>query len=197
MNDPKFDNERLAQTFLKPLAKRYRAFIKIADSVLAPLTYFFPIKSEAKSNRVDTILIFDSGLLGDMMMLVPFLQNLTAYYPKSRICLFGRPSVADALLAKGLILELIPVSIPWGHQASRWKRNSPLSLNWLRFFKSIYALRTRNFDLGFASGWGGDLRGNFVLWLAGVKKRVGYGYAGGKYFLTDVATPDLERPHVV
>lgn len=196
-NNTTKDRERLAQTFLKPLATRYRLFLGIADTILRPMALHFPARSSAESGSSENILIFDPGLLGDMMMLVPFLQNLAAYYPKSRICLFGRPGVADTLLAKGLIHELLPVSIPWGHQASRWKRNNPLSFNWLRFFKNVYGLRNRHFDLGFASGWGGDLRGNFVLWLAGVNKRVGYGYAGGKYFLSDIATPDLGRPHVV
>jgi len=189
--------DQLAKAFLKPLSVSQRFLLAIADVLTRPIVRFFPVKPRTKALTVESILIFEPGLLGDVMMLLPFLQNLKACYPKSRITLLGRSGSAENLLAKGLIDEMIAIPIPWRNQVSRWKRNNPLTLNWVRFFKHVFALRNRNFDLGFASGWSGDFRGNVVVWLAGARDRVGYGYAGGKYFLTDVATPDLEHPHVV
>jgi ADP-heptose:LPS heptosyltransferase len=63
--------------------------------------------------------------------------------------------------------------------------------------RSVLRLRERRFDLAFTAGWNCDLRSNFLLWLAGARRRVGYGYVGGDFLLTDVAQPDLEHPHVV
>ena len=40
-----------------------------------------------------------------------------------------------------------------------------------------------------------DLRENFILWLARVRRRVGYAFGGGGFLLTDEVTPDLARPH--
>lgn len=189
--------DQLAATFLKPLSPRQRALLAVADALTRPIVRLFPLKSGKPARAVDDILIFEPGLLGDIVMLVPFLQNLRACYPASRIALLGRSGPSETLLAKRLLDEVIAIPIPWRSQVSRWKRNNPLTLNWLRFFKDVLALRSRKFDLGFAAGWSGDFRGNVVLWLAGAKIRVGYGYAGGKHFLTDIAVPDVRRPHVV
>lgn len=50
------------------------------------------------------------------------------------------------------------------------------------------------FDIVFSAK--GDLRDNFVLWLAGIRRRVGYGLLGGGFLLTDVVTPNISRPRV-
>jgi heptosyltransferase-2 len=59
------------------------------------------------------------------------------------------------------------------------------------------SLRPRQFDLAFSCGWSSELQGNFAIWLSGAQRRVGYGYAGGAYCLTEVVDPDLARPHIL
>src|SRR5260370_36917164 len=40
-----------------------------------------------------------------------------------------------------------------------------------------------------------DVRENFLLWLSGARRRIGYGIGGGGFLLTDRVAPDLSRPH--
>ena len=54
-------------------------------------------------------------------------------------------------------------------------------------------LHSRHFDLAFTAR--ADIRENFMLWLANVRRRVGYGFGGGSFMLTDIVSPDLVHPH--
>jgi heptosyltransferase-2 len=193
---PAVRSERVARIFLKPLTGRYRPFIWLAETALRPFAAFIGPDTDAKSNRVEKILVFDPGVLGDMLLLVPFLRNLRACFPESRIALLGRPGAGAILLEGRLVDEWMQFPIPWGSRLTRWRRHNAFSLSWLSFFVDVFQLRRQRFDLGFAAGWSGDLRGNLVIWLAGARRRVGYGYGGGDFFLTDVVPPDLARPHV-
>jgi ADP-heptose:LPS heptosyltransferase len=86
------------------------------------------------------------------------------------------------------------VAVPWLDHVSPWKKYSPFSMNWPAFVWSLLRLRRRGFDLSLSSGRS-DVRYNLVLWLTGAKRRVGYGYAGAGFLLTDIAVPDMARPH--
>jgi heptosyltransferase II len=189
--------KRVAQILLRPMLWRYRTIVSLVDMCLRPLALLFGPDRQASTGPVENILIFDPGVLGDMMMLAPFLRNLRGYFPGSRMTLVGRPGAGALLLERGMVDEWIQVPIPWGLRASLWKRNSPFSLSWLNFFRDLLRLRKRRFDLGFATGWCADIRGNLAVWLAGARRRIGYDYGGGEIFLTDVVQPDLARPHIV
>jgi ADP-heptose:LPS heptosyltransferase len=64
----------------------------------------------------------------------------------------------------------------------------------LKFLRDLLRLRPREFDLAFVANLG-DYRPNFALFLTGARRRVGFGFAGGGVFLTDVVEPDLSRIH--
>lgn len=195
--NPFVNTERVARIFLKPLIGRHRLFIWLAESALRPFAVLFGPEIGTKSNRVEKILVFDPGVLGDMLLLVPFLRNLRTCFPESRIALLGRPDVGAFLLEGGMVDEWIQLRIPWGSRLTRWRRHNVFSLSWLNFFRDVFRLRRQRFDLAFAAGWSGDLRGNLVIWLTGARRRVGYGYGGGAFLLTDVAQPNLAHPHVI
>jgi heptosyltransferase II len=189
--------ERLAQIFLKPLVGRYRWLLFLAEAVLRPLVLFSRRNSAAEHLPVKRILVCDCGLLGDAVLLAPFLRGLRNRYPDGHIALLGRTVSGGFLLDQNLIDERVSVELPWDQRLSFWKRHNPFSLLWTNFFREVWRLRERCFDLAVATGWGSDLRENFVIWLSGARRRVGYGYAGGGFLLTDVVPPDLTRPHVV
>src|ERR1035437_2767376 len=176
------NHKQVAQIFLRPTVWLNRAIISIAEMCLRPITRLFGSNIATPSGQVDKILVFDPGGLGDMMLLLPFLQNLRACFPGSRVTLLGNISAGDYLLECGMIDESIEFRVPWRH-ASRWKRLNPFSLCWLRFLGNVFRLRKQRFDLAFAAGWGGDFRGNLVIWLAGAERRVGYAYGGGGFLL--------------
>ena len=183
------------RALLKPVARRLAALLDIADAVVAPFTS--KADQVYSSGNARNILVFDPGMLGDMMMLVPFLRKLRNGFPNASVTLLGRPRIGEMLLDRGLVDECLPIEIPWGARASRLQRNNLLHPRWLPFVTHLRALQTRSFDLAFATGWASDIRGNFALWLTGARRRVGYGYAGGGPFLTDIVRPDLHHPHVV
>jgi heptosyltransferase-2 len=188
--------DRVARIFLKPLVHRYRLLVWLADAILRPLAWLFGPRADPLVGVVNSILVFDPGAFGDMLLLAPFLRNLRACFPESRISLAGRHGAGAFLLERGVVDECIELAIPWAERGSRWQRHRPFSLLWWGFFRGLLELRKRQFDLGFGAGWGGDVRGNLAVWLSGARRRVGYGYAGGEFLLTDIVPPDLARPHV-
>jgi len=175
-------NERAAQILLKPGVWRHRLGIGVLEAVLRPLAWVLktPAVTGLGARRV---LIYELGALGDLVLLVPFLRRLRSHLPAAHIVVAGRPGGGSLLIERGLIDEWVPLGVP-------------SSLSWLRIFPSAFGLRKQRYDLAFAVGWRGDLKGNLVIWLSGARRRIGYGYAGGKFLLTDVVSPDLVRPHV-
>ena len=183
--------------------------VYLAEALLKPLVWLSKSQPTPGLDETKTILVFEPGSLGDMVMLMPFLRSLRARFPMAKVSLLCRVggssggyasldlgSVEALLLDQGHVDELIPLVVPWLIDVSPWKKYNPFSLNWPRFIYSLLQLRHRGFDLAFPSGRS-DIRYNLVLWLTGAKRRVGYAYSGGAFFLTDIATPDLTRPQQV
>jgi heptosyltransferase II len=208
------DNLTAAQreTASAAIFKRYwgkrRLAVRILETFLKPLTWASKAGEKPSLDEVERILVFEPGSLGDMVMLMPFLKSLRMRFPQASLSLLCRTggkkgqsyasidytSVKTLLLDQGLVDELIPVAVPWLVHVSPWKKYTPFSLNWPVFLWSLLRLRRRRFDLAFPSGRS-DIRYNLVLWLTGARRRVGYGYAGAGFLLTDVAVPDIARPH--
>jgi ADP-heptose:LPS heptosyltransferase len=155
------------------------------------------------------IAVFEPGSLGDIVMLIPFLQSLRARFPEAKIFFLCRQggkkqgqeyasinpaSIETLIFAQGYVDEIIPLPVPWLLDVSVWSKYNPFSLHWPRFVLRLRQLRTHGFDLAFPGGRS-DIRANLVMWLSGAKRRVGYGYAGGEFLLTDVVVPDMQRPH--
>jgi len=194
--DRRSENNHLARIFLKPGAWHHRRFIGFTEKVLrvflrSPKPGQLPPIEEAKR-----ILIFDPGALGDMVLLAPLLHTLRARLPGAHLTLVGKAGSGKLLHEQGLVDQWFSVDTPWGGGHSSGDAFVKLSFPWIRFWREMRKLRSQSFDLAFASGWSGDFRGNIAIWLTGAKRRVGYGYTGGAFLLTDVAQPDVEHPHV-
>jgi heptosyltransferase II len=188
-------NEQAGRILLKPGAWRHRFSIGAVEAVLRLLVWFFntPPGNQIGIKRV---LVFDPGALGDMVLLAPFVRSLREHLPTTHIAVAGVAG-GSLLFEQGLIDEWIQLCVPWGQSNSPESNNIPLWLSRLQLFRSAVGLRKQQIDLAFAVGWGGDLRGNLFIWLTGARRRVGYGYAGGEFLLTDVVPPDLARPHIM
>lgn len=201
-------SEAAAAIYKRSSGKR-RFVLRVLDGALRPLTWFRKPRENAHLDDVRQVLVFEPGSLGDIVMLMPFLQTLRARLPQAGISVvcrihatkkkgsydaINRSSVETLLLGQGLADELIPVIVPWLADVSPWKRYNPLTLNWLRFAKRLRSLPARKFDLAF-SGGRSDIRYNLVLWLTGAQRRIGYAFGGGGAFLTDVVVPDTGRLH--
>ena len=73
--------------------------------------------------------------------------------------------------------EVLVYDAPWFLRKGEKSASKKLSLA-----KLASILRKKKFDLGLAPR--GDLRENFLMKLAGISERVGYGITGGGFFLT-------------
>jgi ADP-heptose:LPS heptosyltransferase len=175
--------------------RRRRLMIRVADALLRPLAWLSRSGPAPKLDQVKSILVFEPANLGDIVTLAPFLRSLRARFPQARLAFVGKSSTESFLREQELADELIPIRVPWAEHVSRWRRYNPFSPLWPSFAWSLILLRKRHFDLAFANGRS-DIRHNLALWLTGARRRVGYGYAGGSFLLTDVVLPDLGHPHV-
>ncbi len=185
-----------AQGILFKISRRKRFIVKVLDAMLKPLVRLVDrFRSERHQAPPETfsILIFEYWNLGDIVMESPFLENLRLQYPSAHIVLMTSPKCVPLLQDQGVVDELIVVRVPWAEHYSRWRKYNPFSWLWLDLLRVMQRLHSRHFDLAFTAR--ADIRENFMLWLANVRRRVGYGFGGGSFMLTDIVSPDLVHPH--
>jgi lipopolysaccharide heptosyltransferase II len=149
---------------------------------------------EGVAGQVNKILIVEFWNLGDIVMMSPFLKSLRIQYPRASITLLTSPKAAPLLEHQGLVDQLRTVRVPWAQHYSRWRKYNPFSRLWIELLRTLSFLHNQQFDLAFTVR--ADIRDNFILWLSNARRRVGYGFGGGAFLLTDNARPDLEHPHL-
>jgi heptosyltransferase II len=173
-----------------------RIAIRLAELLLFPVVrcvdYFRP-QGANDSTQIQRILVLEAGNLGDIVGIIPFLRGLRIGYPGARITLLANPSVFPLLENVDLVDELISVRFPWAIHFSQWSRYNPFSTRWVQLIRSLHDVRQRKFDIALSGR--GDLRDNFILWLTGIRHRIGYAFLGGGFLLTEEVMPDLNRPH--
>jgi len=171
-----------------------RLITRILERLLRPLVWLLRTDSAPHLDQIRKILVMEQGHLGDVILLTPFLHSIRRQWPNAHIALLGRPNLKNLLEVQNLVNELVPIQVPWTAGLPRWRVYNPCSLRLPKFLREVFRLRRRDFDLAFVAGLG-DIRHNFALLLAGARRRVAYGFAGGGDFLTDVVEPDLARVH--
>ena len=169
------------------IIRAFETLIQFLKPLIPPLSPVDPGKSP------DNILVMECWNLGDLAILVPFLEHLRRHFPAARISLFHNARLAGFLDGQALVDEFIPTRVPWARHLQRWCKYNPFSLDWISLARAILVLRKRRFD--WAISGRPDVRNNFLLWLSSARRRIGYGFAGGGSFLTDSVSPDLTRPH--
>src|SRR2546422_646321 len=80
-----------AAIFKKYWGKRKLA-VSVVEAFLRPLAWLSKSGPTLRLDEVTTILVFEPGSLGDMVMLMPSLRNLRARFPKARLSLLCRIS---------------------------------------------------------------------------------------------------------
>lgn len=173
-----------------------RIVIRFAELLLFPFFRFVEFlrsRCVEPSKEIRKILVVESGNLGDIVVILPFLKNLRMHYPGAKIAIWANPSMFPLLENLQLVDELIPARFPWSVGFSQWKRYNPLSGMWLQLARSVRYVGRQGFNVGLAGR--GDIRENFILWLTGIKRRVGYGFLGGGFLITELVMPDLSHPH--
>ena len=190
------DAEAAALGVLVKISVRKRVLIRVIESILRPLVVgveWLRRPTKNSDGEVKKILVMEYWNLGDIVMLTPFLRSLRIRYPEARIALLTSPKAAPLMEQQGLVDQIIRVRVPWAQHYSRWRKYNPCSLLWFELLRTLKFLRAQRYDLAFTAR--ADIRENFIIWLVQVARRVGYGFGGGGFLLTDTVTPDLQHPH--
>jgi len=181
-------------TLLKVTPRKWR-MIRLFENALKIILPLLP--SPQSLNGADTvpksILVVEYWNLGDLAILVPFLENLRRAFPAARIALLVNYALAGLLDGQGLVDEFIPVRVPWAQHFSRWKKYNLFSGLWISFARTLFSIRQRKFEWSVSGRM--DVRDNLLMWISGAARRIGYGFAGGAFLLTDRVTPNLSSPH--
>jgi lipopolysaccharide heptosyltransferase II len=190
------DVDAAALGVLVKMSVRKRRLIRVMEAFLRPLVAgvervrCLPANTGGKAAK---ILVMEYWNLGDVVMLTPFLRSLRIQYPAASITLLTSPKAAPLLEHQGLVDQVLTVRVPWAQHYSRWKKYNPWSPGWFELLRTVKFLRTQRFDLAFTAR--ADIRENFILWVVRVARRVGYGFGGGGFLLTDTVIPDLQHRH--
>src|ERR1700730_2753434 len=166
----------------------FEALVRFFKPLVPPLP---PVENATEPPA--SILVVEYWNLGDLAILVPFLRNLRRSFPQARISLLVQTGLESFLEGQEIVDEFIPVRVPWAQHFNRWRKYNPFSRHWISLARAILVLRSRQFDWAFSGRM--DVRDNFILWVSGARRRIGYGIGGGGQFLTDLVKPDLSRPH--
>lgn len=169
------------------LVRTFEVLVRFLEPLMPPLAL------EDPTEPPKSILVVEYWNLGDLAIIVPFLRNLRERFPSAHISLLVSVDLADFLEGQELVNEFIPVRVPWARHFKRCRKYNPFSLDWIALARTIFLLRKRHFDWAFSGRM--DVRDNFILWLSGARRRIGYGVGGGGSLLTDRIRPNLSRPH--
>jgi len=144
------------------------------------------------TSAVENILIVELWRIGDLIIMSSILKELKNNFPSSRLSLLSRPEARTIFKNNDLIDELIEYDFPWTKFKGKYRI---WNWDWRAIIKLIEQLRGEKFDLILDAR--GDLRNNLLSFLMKGKRRLGYNWLGGGYFLTDVVSLDYKNVHRV
>jgi ADP-heptose:LPS heptosyltransferase len=120
------------------------------------------------------ILLVRLDHLGDVLFARPCLQALRGRYPQAHLTVLTSSLGAELLRRDPHADEIIVWDAPWFARGGA-------SVEGPGYWRLVKDLRRRRFDLSLELR--GDLRQHVLLWLAGVRVRIGYGITGGAFLL--------------
>ncbi len=148
--------------------KKDRYLAMAADAVLRPFAAAVKLaREESKYFKppeiVKRVLIMRVDNIGDVVMATSLVRELKKnIFKNARIDLLVRPEAVPLLRNNPYAAEIIPY----------------------RGMRTAAQVRAKDYDVAIEPR--GDLRYIFFLFMAGVKRRVGFDRAGGAYMLTDI-----------
>ncbi len=157
--------------------RRYIVLAVLLDAFGYFLFRLFGACKSIQEKAPRNILVIRMDHLGDVLMATSVPKLIKDSLPGSRVTFLTSSWGAALLENNPFVDEVMLYDAPWFS-----KKRYQGSGKGLSFSKLVKSLKERNFDL--AIGLRGDLRENFLLFLAGIKERVGYGITGGGFFLT-------------
>lgn len=151
---------------------------------------FFRLKKNLEPTVNDNILIIDLHLIGDIVLLQPFLLAITNKYKSSKITLVAGPwanPIIHHSLSNVKNLNVLNFTAPWIKDFS-WNKL-------LSFFKLILILRKTKWNVGIDMR--GDIRNSFLLYISKVQYKIGYNFMSNGIFLDKIITYTDNEVHLI
>lgn len=126
------------------------------------------------------ILVLDLHLIGDAVMLLPFLAALRRRYPQSFITVVAGPWNLPVLDGEPSIDRVIEFAAPW-------VKRQGLRKSCVAVMRLVRTLQAQRWDIGIDMR--GDIRNILILYFANCVQRFGFDFTGGASLLTTVV-PD-------
>jgi len=170
---------------LKPINSNFLKYKNIINFICNVL----PARIRGKDlNSANKILIMDCHLIGDIVLLTPFLSALRTKYPNAFIALIAGPWARIILMGNyGLINEFFEFEAPWvkknqGHRVAD-------------IIKLMYSIRCSKWDI--AIEMRGDFRQILMLWLCRPRALYGLDLTGGGPLLSHLVHDDGVYRHIL
>lgn len=144
----------------------------------------FPIACDL-SGQIKKIAVIELAHLGDVLVATPAIRLLKKKFPDASITCVLSPWSEEIISGNPDIDEIIIYRASWFDRIDK----KPFSLKETASF--IRQLRQKRFDLGIDMR--GDVRVIFLMWLAGIKYRVGYAFTGGGFLLNKAVPFDVGK----
>lgn len=155
-----------------------------AQRVRRGVLHFLPSAQRDGSSPIRRILLVQLDHLGDAIISTALLPALKRTYPAAELHVLASPRAAEVFCRLPLV-DRVHLCRDYRFDARPWRRWLPATLLW------ALRLRRWRFDLGF------DVRGELplaaLLWLAGVRRRIGWASGGGGFLLTASGQPQAGR----
>ncbi len=136
------------------------------------------------------ILVMRYRFIGDTVLTVPFLRNLREAYPTAHIDLMLEPFSGQVIEGCPYVDRVIPYEFKTIHRYSSPAKRGRLAA-YLYYWRAI---RSEDYDAAFVLKR--SLSSAFLVWAAGVKRRIGFATEGRALLLTD-AVPYRQDQHEV
>lgn len=159
---------------------RQRWLVGVADLLSAPLGWRRRTGS-ASTAPIERVLILRLERIGDLLMVLEAFRRARARWPNAEIDVaVGSWNAPIAALVPDLT-RVETADVPW-------LARERAGLSWPALVRRAREWRNRRYDL--VINFEPDIRSNFLAWLVGARRRVGYRTGGGGALLTDAASYD-------
>ena len=156
---------------------RYLYLAAAADTVGFFLLWLFSPKRPFSTRDLKKVLLIRMDHLGDVLLSTGTPKAIKENIPEAKLTFLTSSWAAPLLDQNPFIDEVLIFDAQWFLQKRYERKASSLG-----FWELVHLLKKRKFDLGI--GLRGDARENQMMWLAGIRERIGYGVTGGGFFLT-------------
>ena len=134
---------------------------------------------------IKNILILKFDHAGDVLLSTPAIRALRNSFPQAYITLVVGPWSADVAKGNKDVNQILT------YRACRHDRSSEKRINLRETFSLIKHLRKKRYDM--ALDLRGDLFAIIIAFLSGIRRRVGYGWEGGGFLLTDIVKTSTDK----